>query len=143
MSNVTGITGKLCNKCLNRQVIQNCSSSDSFNAISGFTLKSRAPGDPVTFWHPLWGQRLLKLQKLSKLQNVPLCPKCAKTVKKCAKLNQKSPKTALSGLANKVSKRSVSECSVNARVSIQTQTGSGALSNLPQPSPTDSSQVRA
>ena len=48
MSNVTGITGKLCNKCPKRQVEQNCSSSDSFNAISGFTSNSRAPGGPVT-----------------------------------------------------------------------------------------------
>ena len=48
ISNVTGITGKLCNKCPKRQVIQNCSSSDSFNAISGFTSNKRAPGSPVT-----------------------------------------------------------------------------------------------
>ena len=32
---------------------------------------------------------------------------------------------------------------MSARVSIQTQTGPGALSNIPQPSPADSSQVRA
>ena len=48
MSNVTGITGKLCNKCHKQQVKQNCSSSDSFNAISGFTSNSRASGGPVT-----------------------------------------------------------------------------------------------
>ena len=30
------------------QVVQNSSSSDSFNAISGFTSNSRAPGGPVT-----------------------------------------------------------------------------------------------
>ena len=47
-TNVTGITGKLCNKCPKWQVEQNCSSSDSFNAISGFTSNSRAPGGPVT-----------------------------------------------------------------------------------------------
>ena len=50
MSNVTGITGKLCNKCPKRQVVQNCSSSDSFNAISGFTSNSKAPGGPVTLF---------------------------------------------------------------------------------------------
>ena len=48
MSNVTGITGKLCNKCPKWQVVQNSSYSDSFNAISGFTSNSRAPGGPVT-----------------------------------------------------------------------------------------------
>ena len=49
MSNATGITGKLCNKCPKQQVIQNSSYSDFFNAISGFTSNSRAPGGPVTF----------------------------------------------------------------------------------------------
>ena len=48
MSNVTGITGNLCNKCPKRLVEQNSSCSDYFNAISGFTLNSRAPGGPVT-----------------------------------------------------------------------------------------------
>ena len=85
MSNVTGITGNLCNKCPKQQVEQNSSCSDYFNAISGFTSNSRAPGGPVTFWWPMWGQRLPKLLKLSKLQNVTFCPKCVKTVKKCAK----------------------------------------------------------
>ena len=47
-TNVIGITGKLCNKHPKWQVVQNCSSSDSFNAISGFTSNSRAPGGPVT-----------------------------------------------------------------------------------------------
>ena len=48
MSNVTGITGKLCNKCPKQLVEQNSSYSDYFDAISGFTLNSRAPGGPVT-----------------------------------------------------------------------------------------------
>ena len=48
MSNVTGITGNLCNKCPKWLVEQNSSCSDYFNAISGFTLNSRAPGGPVT-----------------------------------------------------------------------------------------------
>ena len=47
MSNVTGITGNLCNKCPKQQVEQNSSCSDSFNAISGFTSNSRAPLGPV------------------------------------------------------------------------------------------------
>ena len=91
MSKVTGITGKLCNKCLKWQVVQNCSSSDSFNAISGFTLNSRAPGGPVTFWHPIWDQKLLKLQK--NCQNCKMChfaqnvPKLSKNVQ-----SSKSPK---------------------------------------------------
>ena len=51
-------------------------------AISGFTSNSRAPGGPVTFWWPMWGQRL------PKLQNVPIWLKCAKTAKKCAKLKK-------------------------------------------------------
>ena len=68
-------------------------------AISGFTSNDRAPGGPVTFWWPMWGQRL------PKLQNVLRWPKCAKTAKKCAKLKKvpKSPKTALSGLARNFS----------------------------------------
>ena len=48
MPNETEITGNLCNKCPKWQFKQNCSSSDSFNAISGFTSNSRAPGGPVT-----------------------------------------------------------------------------------------------
>ena len=48
MSNVTGITGNLCNKCPEQLVKQNSSCSDYFNAISGFTSNSRAPGGPVT-----------------------------------------------------------------------------------------------
>ena len=144
MSNVTGITGKLCNKCPKQQVEQNCSSSDSFNAISGFTSNSRAPGGPVTFWCPMWGQTLLKLQTVKTAKCVILPKMCQNCQKMCkAQKVQKSPKTALSGLANKVPERSVSECFVSARVSIQAQAGPGALSSLPQPSPADSSQVRA
>ena len=45
MSNVTGITGNLCNKCPKWLVEQ---ISDYCNAISGSTLNSRAPGGPVT-----------------------------------------------------------------------------------------------
>ena len=42
------VTGNLCNKCPNWLVEQISSYSDYFNAISGFTSNSRAPGDPVT-----------------------------------------------------------------------------------------------
>ena len=48
MSNVTGISGNLCNKCPKRLTEQNSSYSNYFNAISHFTLNSRAPGGPVT-----------------------------------------------------------------------------------------------
>ena len=48
MSNVTGITGNLCNKCPKWLVEQISGYSDYFNAISGFTSNSRAPGGPVT-----------------------------------------------------------------------------------------------
>ena len=48
----------------------------------------------MTFWWPMWGQRLPKLLKLSKLPNVTFCPK---TVKIGAKL--KKTKTALSGVS--------------------------------------------
>ena len=48
MSNVTGISGNLCNKCPKQLVEQNSSYGDCFNAISGFTSNSRAPGGPVT-----------------------------------------------------------------------------------------------
>ena len=34
-------------------------------AISGFTSHNRAPGGPVTFWWPMWGQRLPKLQNVT------------------------------------------------------------------------------
>ena len=47
MSNVTGITGNLCNKCPKQLVKQISSYSDYFNVISGFTSNSRAPGGPV------------------------------------------------------------------------------------------------
>ena len=46
---MSSVTGNLCNKCPKRLVKQNSSYSDYFNAISGFTLNSRAPGGPVTF----------------------------------------------------------------------------------------------
>ena len=117
-TNVTGITGKLCNKCPKWQVEQNCSSSDSFNVICHFTLNSRAPGGPVAFWHPIRDQRLPKLQNCQNCkmcyfaQNVPKLPKNVQSPKV-----QKSPKTALSGLANKVPERSVSGCCVSVRVS--------------------------
>ena len=48
MSNVTGITGNLCNKCPKQLVKQISSFSDYFNVISGFTSNSRAPEGPVT-----------------------------------------------------------------------------------------------
>ena len=48
MSNVTGISRNLYNKCPKQLVEQNSSYSDYFNAISGFTSNSRAPGGPVT-----------------------------------------------------------------------------------------------
>ena len=46
---MSSVTGNLCNKCPKQLVKQNSSCSDYFNAISGFTLNSRAPGGPVTF----------------------------------------------------------------------------------------------
>ena len=45
---MSSVTGNLCNKCPKWLVEQNSSYSDYFNAISGFTLNSRAPGGPVT-----------------------------------------------------------------------------------------------
>ena len=48
MSNVTGIK-EICAICVPKWLIkQNNSYSDYFNAISGFTWNSRAPGGPVT-----------------------------------------------------------------------------------------------
>ena len=46
---MSSVTGNLCNKCPKQLVEQNSSYSDYFNAISGFTSNSRAPGGPVTF----------------------------------------------------------------------------------------------
>ena len=51
MSNVTGITGNLCNKCPKQLVKQISNYTDYFKVISGFTSNSRDPGDPVTV-HP-------------------------------------------------------------------------------------------
>ena len=45
---MSSVTGNLCNKCPKWLVEQNSSYSDYFNAISGFTSNSRAPGGPVT-----------------------------------------------------------------------------------------------
>ena len=58
-----------------RQFTWNCSCSDFPCAISGFTSNDRAPGGPVTFWWPMWGQRLPKLQNVPIWQNVPKLPK--------------------------------------------------------------------
>ena len=48
---MSSVTGNLCNKCPKWLVEQNSSYSDYFNAISGFTSNSRAPGGPVTFYY--------------------------------------------------------------------------------------------
>ena len=110
-----------------RQFIWNCSYSDFSCAISGFTSNDRAPGGPVTFWWPMWGQRLPKLQNVPIWQNVPKLPK-----KMCkAQKVPKSPKTALSGLSQEFWKECVPECSVSARVSIQ---GPDRPRSLVQPS---------
>ena len=45
---MSSVTGNLSNKYPKWLVEQNSSYSDYFNAISGFTLNSRAPGGPVT-----------------------------------------------------------------------------------------------
>ena len=49
MSNVTGNSLNLCNKCPKWLVEQNSGYSDYFNTISGFTSSSSAPGGTVTF----------------------------------------------------------------------------------------------
>ena len=90
---------------------------------------------------PNVGPEIAKTAKLSKLSFYQKVPKLEKMCK--AQKVQKSPKTALSGLASEVPE------GVCVRVFCVYQSvnpglfGSGALSNLPQPSPADSSQVRA
>ena len=100
-TNVTGISGNLCNKYPKWLIEQNSSYSDYFNAISGFTSNSRAPGGPVTFWHPIWDQRLPKLLKLSYCSLTAKCdilPKMCKNVQ-----SQIMTKTALSGVSQQSS----------------------------------------
>ena len=80
----------------------------------------------MTFWWPMWGQRL---PKLPKLPNVP------KNVQ-----SSKCSKTALSGVSQQ---RSVSVCCASQFRPVQAQRPCPALSSLPQPSPADSSQPRA
>ena len=46
---MSSVTETLCNKCPKWLVKQKSSYSAYFNAISGFTSNSRAPGGPVTF----------------------------------------------------------------------------------------------
>ena len=46
--------GNLCNKCPKQLIKQNSSCGDYFNAISGFTSNSRAPGGPVTVGPQVW-----------------------------------------------------------------------------------------
>ena len=41
-------------------------------------LNSRAPGGPVTFWWPMWGQRLPKLPKLPNVSKNVQSLKCSK-----------------------------------------------------------------
>ena len=86
----------------------------------------------MTFWWPMWGQRLpklLKLPKLPKLQNV------SKNVQ-----SSKCPKQHFRGLANKVP---VKECARVLCQPVQACSGPEALSSLPQPSPADTSQAKA
>ena len=84
----------------------------------------------MTFWRPIWDQRLLKLQNCQNChfaQNMPKLPKMWKAQKV-----QKSPKTALSGLANKVPE------GVCVRVFCECQSvhpGPEALSSLAQLTP--------
>ena len=70
---LTSVAGNLCNKCPKWLLEQNSSYSDYFKCDLWSLSNSRAPGDPVTFWWPMRGQRLpklLKLLKLPKLENV-------------------------------------------------------------------------
>ena len=148
MSNVTGISGNLCNKCPKWLVEQISSYSDYFNVISGFTLNSRALGGPVTFWHPIWDQRLPKLLKLSYCSLTAKCdilPKmCKNCQKKCAK--PKMTKTALSGVSQQSSSQGVCEsvlwvpeCFTSKSRPGQAQTGPVRPRSLVQPSPAFSS----
>ena len=66
MSNVTRITGNLCNKCPKWLVEQISSYSDYFNVISGFTSNSRAQGGPVTLTQPVTRHCLKKTNHITK-----------------------------------------------------------------------------
>ena len=103
-----------------------------FMSKSGL-LNSRAPGGPVTFWWPMWGQMLPKLLKLPKLQNVTFYPK---TVKIGAKL--KMTKTALSGVSKQSSCQGVCqsvlcvpECFASQTRPVQAQRPCPAFPSLP------------
>ena len=97
--------------------------------ISCFTSNSRAPGGPVTFWHPIRDQRLLKLQNC---QNCYFCPKFAKTAKKVqSSKNAKITKNSTFRVSQqKFLKEWVPECSSRPR---QAQKSSPAFPSWFQP----------
>ena len=92
-----------------RQFIWNCSYSDFSCAISGFTSNDRAPGGPVTFWWPMWGQRLPKLQNVPIWQNVPKLPKNVQS-SKSPKITKNSTFRVKPGILKGVCDRVFCEC---------------------------------
>ena len=96
------------------QFTWNCSYSNSF-AISGFTSNDRAPGGPMTFWWPMWVQRLPKLQNVPIWQNVPKLPKNVQS-SKSPKITKNSTFRVKPGILEGVCARVFCECqSVNPR----------------------------
>ena len=92
-----------------RQFTWNCSCSNFPCAISGFTSNGRAPGGPVTFWWPMWGQRLPKLQNVPIWQNVPKLPKNVQS-SKSFKITKNSTSRIKPGILKGVCARVFCEC---------------------------------
>ena len=108
------MAGNLCNKTpsgySNKRAVLVILSMQSLVSI-----EQQNPGGPVTFWWPVWGQRLPKQPKLLY---------CSLTAKMCAKPNMtKMTKTALSR---------VSQQELCAGVFCVFHQGPGTLSSLPQ-----------
>ena len=129
------LQGKLCNKC------PSGNSSETAVLVTFLCdlwlyIERQSPRRPCDILVANVGPEIAKTAKYANLTK--MCQNCQKMCK--AQKVSKLPKTALSGLSQEFWKECVLECSVSARVFTQ---GPDRPRSLVQPSPADSSQVRA
>ena len=135
---LTSVAGNLCNKCpsgySNKAAVKVILSMRSLVSI-----EQQSPRRPCDILVANVGPEVAKTAKLPKLPNVSKnvqSSKCSKTA-----LSGASQPSSCQGVCQSV--LCVSECCTSQSRPVQAQRPCPALSSLPQPSPADSSQVRA